>query len=87
MLFLFCVALCILLLGVSCWVLSCSCFYSPFSIDITSLGQERAGLCASRAFVGLFCTCYFCPFSLPLGWLRLMTVALPGLFINPFASF
>ena len=27
-----------------------------FSIVIISLGEERAGLCASRAFVCLFCT-------------------------------
>ena len=26
-------------------------FFSPFSILITSLGEERAGLCASNAFV------------------------------------
>ena len=31
-------------------------FFGPFSIVITSLGEERAGLCASRAFVCLFCT-------------------------------
>ena len=30
--------------------------FSPFSIVITSLGEDRAGLCASRAFVCLFCT-------------------------------
>ena len=29
---------------------------------ITSLGEEGAGLCASRAFICLFCTC-FCHFS------------------------
>ena len=49
------------------------------SIVITSLGEERAGLYASRATVCLFCT----RFSLPLGvsgWLRLVLVALPGLF-------
>ena len=33
-----------------------SLFFSVlFSIMITSLGEERAGLCASRAFVYLFC--------------------------------
>ena len=31
-------------------------FFSPFSIVFTSLGEERAGLCASRIFVCLFCT-------------------------------
>ena len=33
-----------------------SCFPSPFSIVITSLGKERAGLCDSHIFVWLFCT-------------------------------
>ena len=49
---------------------------------ITSLGEEGAGLCASRAFV-YFARVSFCPFSLPLsvgGWLRFVIVALPGLF-------
>ena len=47
---------------------------------IASLGEERAGLCASHEFV-YFARVNFCPFSLPLGvrdWLRL--VALPGHF-------
>ena len=48
-----------------------SCFVILFSTVITSLGEEGAGLCASRAFVCLFCTCYFfffffCHFSLLL---------------------
>ena len=41
-------------------VLPCSlfsCFFVPFSIVITSLGEEGAGLCASHAFVCLFRTC------------------------------
>ena len=44
------------------------CFFSPFSIVITSLGEDRAGLCASRAhgFV-YFARVDFCPSSLPLG--------------------
>ena len=49
---------------------------------ITSLGEEGAGLCASRAFV-CFVRVSFCHFSLPLGlvgWLRFVIVALPGLF-------
>ena len=61
-LFLFCVALWFLLRGVSCWVLSCPlflCIFSSFSIVITSLGEQRAGLCASRAFVWLFCMHWF----------------------------
>ena len=48
-LFKLCLALCFVLL-----------FFSPFSIVITSLGEERAGLCAFRALVGL------CLFPLPL---------------------
>ena len=45
---------------------------ASFSIVITSLGEEGAGLCASRAFVCLFvclfCQCYFfCHFSLSFG--------------------
>ena len=52
----------------------------------TSLGEERAVLFVSRAFV-YFARVNLCPFSLPLGvrdWLRLVIVALPGLFINLF---
>ena len=29
----------------------CSCVFSPFSIAITSLGEERANLSAFRTFV------------------------------------
>ena len=86
-LFLFCVAMWLILRGASCFkLLPCSlssCCFIPFSIAITLFGEDGAGLCASYAFVCLFCTCRFCPFSLPLGvwgWLRLVTVALPGLF-------
>ena len=70
MLFLFCVTLWFILRGASCFkIFLCSlssCFVIPFSIVITSLGEEGAGLCASLAFVGLLCIC-FCHFSLPLG--------------------
>ena len=55
--------------------------FSPFSIAITSLGEERANLGAFRAFVR-FALVWFCLFPLPLGvWegLRFVTVALPGL--------
>ena len=57
-------------------------FFSPFSIEITSLGEERANLSAFRTFVR-FVLVWFCLFSLPLGvWegLRLVIVALPGFF-------
>ena len=67
-LFLFCVDLWFILRGASCFkVLPCSlalCFYIHFSIVITSLGEEGAGLCASRALVCLFRTCSFLLFFL-----------------------
>ena len=57
-LFLFCVALWFILRGASCSkVFPCSlssCFFISCSIGITSLGEEVAGLCVSRAFVCLF---------------------------------
>ena len=57
-------------------------FFSPLSIAITSLGEERASLSAFRTFVR-FTLVWFCLFSLPLDvWegQRLVIVALPGLF-------
>ena len=57
-------------------------FFSPFSIAITSLGEERANLSAFRTFVR-FPLVRFCLFPLPLSvWdgLWLVIVALPGLF-------
>ena len=60
-LFLFCVALCFILQGASCFkVFPCSlssCFFIPFSIMITSIGEEGSGLYASHAFACLFWTC------------------------------
>ena len=49
----------------------CSCFFffSPFSIAITSLGEERAYLSAFRAFIW-FVLVWVCRFPLPLGVLR-----------------
>ena len=35
----------------SCVVLFCSCVFSPFSIAITSLEEERANLSVFRTFV------------------------------------
>ena len=58
------------------------CFSSPFSIAITSLGEERANLSAFHTFVR-FVLVWICRFPLPLGvWegLRFVIVALPGLF-------
>ena len=57
-------------------------FFNPFSIAITSLGEERANLSAFRTFAR-FVLVSICRFSLPLGvWegLRFVFVALPGLF-------
>ena len=57
-------------------------FFSPFSIAITSLGEETANLSAFRTFVR-FVLVWICRFPLPLGvWegLRFVIVALPGLF-------
>ena len=56
----------------------CYFFFSPFSIAITSLGEERPGLGAFRMFVR-FALIWFYPFPLPLGvW--------EGLFSYPFFS-
>ena len=41
-------------------------FFSPFSIAITSPGEERANLSAFRTF-GRFALGWFCLFRLPLG--------------------
>ena len=57
-------------------------FFSPFSIAITSLGEERANLSAFRTFVR-FVPVWICRFPLPLGvleGLRFVIVVLPGLF-------
>ena len=69
-------------------VLFCSGVFSPFSIAITSLWEERADLGAFRTFVR-FALVWLCLFPLPLGvWegLRFVIVALPGLFLLPFLS-
>ena len=58
-------------------------FFSPFSIKITSLWEERANLSAFRTFVR-FVLVWICRFPLPLGvWegLRFVIVALPGLYL------
>ena len=57
-------------------------FFSPFSIAITSLGEERVNLGVFRTFAR-FVLVWICRFPLPLGvWegLRIVIVALPGLF-------
>ena len=56
--------------------------FSPFSIVITSLGEERVGLCTSCAFIYFPCI-DFCSSSLALGvggCLWPVIVALPGFF-------
>ena len=61
-------------------------FFSPFSIAITSLGEQRANLSAFRTFVR-FVLVWIWQFPLPLSvWegLRFVIVALPGLFSYPF---
>ena len=66
----------------------CSCVFSPLSIAITSLGEERANLGAFRTFVR-FVLVWICRFPLPRGvWegLRFVIVALPGLFSYLFLS-
>ena len=79
------VALWFILRGDMSYLLSfCSCvlFCFPFSIAITSFGEERANLSAFCMFVR-FVLVWICRFSLPLGvWegLRFVIVALPGLF-------
>ena len=63
-------------------VLFCSCVFSPFSVAITSLWEERANLSAFRTFVR-FALVWFCLFPLPLCvWegLPFLIVALPGFF-------
>ena len=66
MLFLFCVALWFILRGASCFIVfPCSlfsCFVNPFTIVITSLWEEGAGLRAFRAFVVCFVRVGFCHF-------------------------
>ena len=64
-------------------------FFSPFSIAITSLGEERAHRSAFRMFVR-FVLVWICRFPLPLGvWegLRFVIVALSGLFFYLFFFF
>ena len=63
-----------------------SCVYSPFSIAITSLGEERAYLGAFRTFVR-FVLVWICRFSLPLGGLGRAAVCdcgTPWTFLLPF---
>ena len=59
--------------------------FSPFRIAITSLGKERAGLCAFRAFV-LFCSCWFVSlssYSLCQRFAAICDCGLFGVFVLP----
>ena len=63
-------------------------FFSPFSIAITSLGEEKGNLSGFRPFVR-FLLVWICRFPLPLGvleGLRFVIVALPGLFSYLFVT-
>ena len=63
-------------------MLFCSSVFSPMSIDITSLGEERANVSAFRTF-NRFALLWFCLFSIPLYvWegLWLVIVAFPRLY-------
>ena len=76
---LFCLTLCYFVLV----------FFSPFSIAITSLGEERVNLSAFDTFVCPILV-WFCRFPLPLvsrTELRFEIVALPGLFSYFFCLF
>ena len=85
------VALWFILRGDLLYVLQCVfvlVFFCPFSIAITSLGEERANLSAFRTFVQ-FVLVWICQFPLPLDvWegLRFVIVAFPGLFFYLFLS-
>ena len=63
-------------------------FFSPFSIAISSFGDERANLSAFRTLVR-FVLVWMCRFPLPLGvWEELwfVIVALSGLFSYLFCT-
>ena len=66
-------------------------FFCPFSILITLHGEEGAGLlCLSCICLLAMHTLICVTFSLPPGvggWLRLLLVALPGLFYLPFLPY
>ena len=64
-------------------------FFSPFSIAITPLGEERANLSTFRTFVR-FARVWFCLFPFPLGvWegQRFVIVALPDFSLTFFFTF
>ena len=77
--FVLCLALCYFVLV----------FFSPFSIAITSLGEERELILVFFRTFGRLALVWFCLFPLPFGvWegLRFVIVALPGLFSYLFSD-
>ena len=69
-------------------MLFCSNVFRPFSIAITSLGEERANLSVFRMLIRLALV-WFCLLPLPLSGLeglRFEIVALPGLFSYLFVT-
>ena len=63
------------------------CFFSPFSIAITSLGEERANLSAFRMF-DRFVLVWICQFPLPrcLGRAAVCDCGTPSTFFLPFLN-
>ena len=59
-------------------------FFSPLSIAITSLGEEKAYLSAFRTFVR-FALVLFCLFPLPLGRAAVCDCGTPWTFLLPFS--
>ena len=78
-LFLLCVALCFF--TTESWLpLFVHVFLVLLALRSPRLGNSELVCVLLVHFVCLFCTCWFCHFSLLRGWLRLVIVALPGLF-------
>ena len=62
-------------------------YFSPFSIAITSLGEERANLSAFRMFVRFNCACLDLSVSSSswgLGWAAFCDCGTPWTFLLPF---
>ena len=58
-------------------------FFSPFSIAITSLGEERANLSAFRTLVR-FALVWFCLFPFPLGVWEGLRLVIEAFFVYLF---
>ena len=68
------------------YLVSFCVFFSPFSIAITSLGEERANLSAFRTFVR-FVLVWICRFPLPLGVSAVCDCGTPWTFLLTFLFF